>query len=243
MGRVRRIDTAPVNDLYGPETPQRPLDVSRLRYDFAGRDRLTYRYSQADQDIFVLTATGGLRAGKYLEIGCAWPFYINNTALLETQFDWSGVSIDTSPCYTDTWPNLRQGAVVTADARDLDLVDLLKQYCIDGPDLDYLSIDCDPAPQSLSVLRCVPFDSLRFAVITFEHDAYCSDLEVRNQSRYILQSHGYQLLVPSVTAWPTGPADQGFEDWWVHPDLVPQGRRQILRSTKASNYYLEYLYH
>ena len=131
----------------------------------------------------------------------------------------------------------------TADARDLDLVDLLKQYCIDGPDLDYLSIDCDPAPQSLSVLRCVPFDSLRFAVITFEHDAYCSDLEVRNQSRYILQSHGYQLLVPSVTAWPTGPTDQGFEDWWVHPDLVPQGRRQILRSTKASNYYLEYLYH
>lgn len=232
-----------MSDLYGPESPRRPLDADRLRFRFAGSHELTYRYSQADQDIFVLTATQGLRSGQYLEIGCAWPFYINNTALLETHFDWSGVSIDTSPCYTDTWQGVRNNPVVTADARDLDAIDLLRQHHINECDLDYLSIDCDPAPQSLSVLRWIPFEHLRFAVITFEHDAYCAGTDVRDQSRKILQEHGYTLLVPDVAAWPTGSNDQGFEDWWIHPDLVSHSCRQLLRSTKSPNYYLEYLHH
>ena len=41
----------------------------------------------------------GLHKGTYLEIGAGWPEHISNTALLELQFGWHGVSLD----YEDWW--------------------------------------------------------------------------------------------------------------------------------------------
>jgi hypothetical protein len=194
---------------------QKSFSPKGLRNQFPGSENLTYNYSQADQDIFVLSILNGKCNGTYLEIGCGDEFNINNTALLETKFEWTGVSIDTHKLYADTWT--RQNPIETANGITVDYLDLLQRHNISATNLDYLSIDCDPPDQTLCILKCLPLDKIRFAVITFEHDCYAHGPDVKNKSRAYLESYGYQLVVSNISD--CGLA-RDFEDWWVHPELV-----------------------
>jgi len=191
------------------------FDLSNLKHKFQGYENLTKNFSQADQDIFVLSMLDGKRNGSYLEIGCGHSFKNNNTALLETEFDWHGVSIDLSTCWIDSWS--RKNPAVLCNAVDCDYIKLLTDHAMHAGDLDYLSLDCDPPDQTLKILYELPFDKLRFAIITFEHDCYKDGPLVKQQSREYLYSLGYELVVSNVS----GEALTGdFEDWWVHPNLV-----------------------
>ena len=67
---------------------------SQLKKSFDGVERVNQNYSQALQDIFVLTMLNGKENGVYVEIGGAHPININNTYLLESVFNWSGVSFE-----------------------------------------------------------------------------------------------------------------------------------------------------
>lgn len=193
---------------------QRSFDPTGLRNQFPGSANLKHNYSQADQDIFVLSMLNGKRNGTYLEIGCNESFANSNTALLETEFGWYGIGIDFYKPWIDSWS--RQNPVEQADGLSVDFLDLLKRYNI-GPIVDYLSIDCDPPHVTFEILKRLPFESVQFAVITFEHDCHAWGSDVKNQSRLYLESKGYQLIVCNIS-------DQGlardFEDWWVHPKLV-----------------------
>lgn len=194
---------------------QKPFDCSGLRHQFSGIQTLEFNYSQADQDIFVLSLLDGKQNGTYLEIGCNHSFVENNTALLETKFDWHGVSLDVYKPWIDTWS--RKNPAEHANGLEVDYLELLHRYNIYNTDLDYLSIDCDPATRTFEVLKKIPLDRVRFAVITFEHDCYATGPEVKNASRSYLQSHGYQLVVNNISRHGLA---QDFEDWWIHPDLV-----------------------
>jgi len=50
--------------------------------------------SQIRQDQFVVAMTRGSRGGSFLEIGAGHPEYGNNTYLLETQYDYQGISVE-----------------------------------------------------------------------------------------------------------------------------------------------------
>jgi SAM-dependent methyltransferase len=186
-----------------------------IRHQFSGIENLTYNYSQADQDIFVLSMLDGRRNGTYLEIGCNDGFVYNNTALLETVFGWTGVSIDSHKPWIDAWS--RHNPVEHACGLEIDYLDLLHRHGMNQSTIDYLSLDCDPPEQTLKILKRLPFDQIQFAVITFEHDCHAHGPEVKHASRDYLNSHGYQLVVSNISE--NGLATD-FEDWWVHPDLV-----------------------
>jgi tetratricopeptide (TPR) repeat protein len=186
----------------------------RLRVKFNGARDIKNNYSQCYQDMFVLTMLNGKREGKYLEIGGGDPFYGNNTALLEKDFLWHGISIDISKEATEKFEQVRAGVVIIGDATRLDYHDLLND------DYDYLQIDCDPALTSLEVLLRIPFEKHRFAVITFEHDHYADETSgVRDRSRDYLRSQGYELIVTDIAP----DKFRGYEDWWVHPEMVDAG--------------------
>jgi len=186
---------------------------NNLRYQFKGCEDIIKNYAQSYQDLFVLSMLKGKRNGTYLEIGCANPFYNNNTALLETQFGWDGISIDIDQNETNKFVQERGNDVLCGDATEIDYNELLESY----KDIDYLQIDCDPPSVSLAILQRIPFDTHKFATITFEHDAYTDDIgHVRAESREYLQSQGYELVVSDVAFDKTN----SYEDWWVHPDLV-----------------------
>lgn len=183
-----------------------------LKVKFNGSSSIKFNYSQCYQDMFVLTMLNGKRNGLFLEIGCGDPYYGNNTALLEKEFDWKGISIDINKDTTDKFSKERKSNVICDDATKIDYDKILQSDVY-----DYLQIDCDPPLVSYNTLLKIPFDKCKFAVITFEHDYYCdSDSGVREKSRKYLESFGYKMVVNDIAP----DKFSNYEDWWVHPDLV-----------------------
>ena len=205
--------TATAPDFYNPI---RYSIIKRkwLLRSFPGVERIQGNHSQLHQDMFVLAALDGLRGGTYLDIGAHEPIFINNTHLLESVFDWRGVSIELDEALVERHGNLRRNPCHCRDATQVDYDALLSAAGI-GPVVDYLSVDTDPPQVTLAALKKIPHDKYRFRVITFEHDFSSGGDVVRAESRDFLSALGYTLVVNDV-AW----GNRIAEDWWVHPELT-----------------------
>jgi hypothetical protein len=187
-----------------------------LRFKFPGSGLIEKNYSQAYQDMFVLAILNGKRNGTYLEIGAQEPFYQNNSALLETEFDWKGTSIEIREDLCKMFAEQRKNQILCKDATKINYERLIDDMNV-GTDLDYLQVDCEPSKTTFEILTAIPFERYRFAVITYEHD-HSVDItsSYRDKSRRFLKSYGYELVVKDVAF----NDEYTFEDWWIHPDLV-----------------------
>lgn len=189
-------------------------DYESLRYKFYGSERIKRNYSQCYQDMFVLSMLCGMECGTYLEIGCGDPYYGNNTYLLESEFGWTGTSIDIDKGQTDKWGE-RENEVICGDATKMKWDDV--HY-------DYLQIDCDPSLVSFEILKNVLVNNT-FSVITFEHDNYADENGVKEKSREYLRSFGYIMVVDNIAP----DKYNGYEDWWVHPSFVDERVINIMK--------------
>lgn len=187
-----------------------------LKFKFSDCDKIETNYSETLQDMFVLSMLKGKRNGTYLEIGSGEPYQGNNTALLEDIYNWKGISIDLSPDYVMQFKEKRKNPVELKDALKVNYPKLLDYYDL-PKEIDYLSLDTKPAARTYEILTKIPFDELKFALITFKHDYYVDiDKTVREKSRKFLTHIGYRLVVGNAS-----PDDwKAHEDWYVHPDLV-----------------------
>lgn len=201
-------------------------DYSNLRYRFAGSEQVQRNYSQIYQDLFVLSMLNGKRNGTYLEIGTAGPRDGNNTKLLETPFNWTGVGIEWDENFCKEYEKDRKNPVICANALDIDYEKLLSDVAVKGV-VDYLQLDCEPASVTYEIMKKIPFDKFKFAVITYEHDDYVDMTGVyRTVSRQFLQDKGYLLVANDLST----EGESNFEDWYVHPDLVDGKILQMMRS-------------
>ena len=204
------------------EASQRDLKIytktsfNKLKFKFKDSKNIERNYSEAFQDMFVLTLLDGKREGYYLEVGAGFPFYGNNTYLLESEFEWKGVSIDVEKESIERHFEDRKNQALLRDATKLDYKVLFKQA--KAPSIvDYLQLDCDPPSVTYDILTKIPFKDYKFRVITYEHDYYQDDSKLfKEKSRTFLKEKGYKLLISNVST--DGVKD--FEDWWIHPDLV-----------------------
>lgn len=209
----------------------------RLLRPFTNSDTITYNYGQSDQDIWVLSMLNGLRNGTYLEIGAGWPEHISNTALLEIQFGWTGVSLDYQDVYPDMWAAAGRKSFVKGNGQTVDFDQLLSHM---PSVIDYFSIDCDPGWVTFEILQRVPWNQYKFRLITFEHDCHAEGPAIKNASRDFLWTQGYELVANNISHM--GIACD-YEDWWAHPDLVDADRIRLHRSADDSiKDYLSYLY-
>ena len=185
-------------------------------------------YSQSNQESFVLNMLNGKQDGFYVEIGGHDGFAISNTSLLEVGFNWSGVALDISRKCVNRYNKQRSNKCILADATNFDYEEALLNFGAPNQ-IDYLQVDIEPARQSLAALKNLPLDKRRFSVITFEHDVYASkeNLEVQSESRQILQSFGYELVVRNVMSH-----GNPYEDWWVDPNVVDS---QLIEEFRAEN--------
>jgi hypothetical protein len=215
----------------------RPWNGERLHRPFANSDKITYNYGQSDQDIWVLSMLDGLHNGTYLEIGAGWPEHISNTALLELQFGWHGVSLDYQDVLSDMWSACGRKSFVKGNGQTVDFDQLLSNT---PTVIDYLSIDCDPGWVTFEILQRIPWDQYKFRLITFEHDCYEEGPKIKDESRDFLWSQGYELVANNISHM--GIAID-YEDWWAHPDLVDTDRIRLHRSVDGSvKDYQRYLY-
>ena len=191
-------------------------NAGQLKVEFNNLDRIKKNYSQAMQDMFVLTVLDGKTDGTYLEIGSADPYYGSNTKLLE-DLGWKGLSIEYSSWFVNQFIEHRNNPCICADALSLDYNQLHKVWFGKGVDtIDYLSLDINPAENTLKCLYKLPFDRIKFNVITFEHDSYQSGDNVRDLSREFLYKFGYYPVGKSIKY----DLQNSYEDWYIHSSIL-----------------------
>jgi hypothetical protein len=201
-------------------------NLNKLKFKFNCCEQIEENYSQVYQDMFTLFMHNGKRNGTYLEIGSGDPFWLNNTYLLESQFNWKGVGVEFNSNLCEKYNLARKNPVVCQDAHQINFKELLSNS-FDTKEIDYLQLDCEPSESTYNVLKSLPLDEYKFAVITYEHDYYVDiSRTYRDKSREYLKSKGYELVISNVssTTW------SSFEDWWVHPDLVSRKRIEEIKN-------------
>ena len=194
------------------------------RLPFTGSDGLKRNYSQAGQDLFVLSMLDGKRDGIFLDLGCNQPILMNNTYLLESEFSWKGLCVDIDEQFFELFV-FRGAQTLVADCTKLDWDAVIER--LGTTTVDYLSLDLEPPAVTLECLRSIPFGKIRFGVITFEHDAYRAGETVREPSRKLLDENGYVRISTDVKL-----EGLEFEDWYYHPDLVDVKRCEALSCDK-----------
>jgi hypothetical protein len=191
-------------------------DFENLKYKFNNCEVIDRNYSEAFQDMFILFLLNGKKNGTYLEIGGGLPFYGNNTYLLESNFDWYGITLDIDPESSERYFRDRGNVSVCVDAKEVNYNHLLEN-CNMPNNIDYLQLDCDPPNITYEILNKIPFDKYKFAIITYEHDYYIDETKsFQEKSRRYLESLGYLRVITNISPDENRP----YEDWWVHPDLV-----------------------
>lgn len=184
---------------------------------------------QAGQDQFVhFMLDGTSSALKYLDVGANHPTVINNTYALEKR-GWSGMCVDlVADQFAALYASQRPHTVlVCGDAVTMDWDDVVRRNPWMLETIDYLSFDIDDA--TLPALTRLPWDRLKFKVLTVEHDGYRLGDGVRQAVRKIISSQGYELLCADVKVDVAGVLCP-FEDWWFAPGSVDPNRVATLRS-------------
>ena len=176
--------------------------------------------SQVGQDKFVLSVLKNKKNGYFIEIGSNDPKLINNTFILEKDFNWSGIMVEYDSKWLQSYKDTRPNSIhVIDDATKIDYKTLFVNNKVPH-NIDYLQIDLDVCNRStsdtLELFNNTIFDNYKFATVTFEHDIYSGDhFNTRQTSRNIFFKRGYILVFPDVKN-----GSNAFEDWYVHPDLV-----------------------
>jgi hypothetical protein len=198
------------------------LQDKKFKLPFNNCNKLLNNYSQAGQDLFVLSCLNGKENGTFLDFGCYHPIDINNTYLLEKEFSWSGLSFDINQQMIDEF-HVRSSKAYAVNCLEIQFDNLIKDANTNK--FDYLSLDLEPALTTLDCLKTIPFDKLEFSIITFEHDFYRFGDFCRDQSRKLLQQAGYKLICSNVKN-----VNNIFEDWYYNPKYVNYEDIKILES-------------
>lgn len=169
--------------------------------------------SQAHQESFVLNVLKEKRNGFYLELGAGWPTKNSNTYLLESEYDWSGISFEIDSQRAIEYNSVRKNKTFCEDAVTFDY---LNYFILNNvpTQIDYLQMDIHPAEDTLKALQAMPIDKYRFSVITYEHNGY-DNINNKIKSQEILKNLGYELVVENLKYF-----SRAYEDWWVDPSVV-----------------------
>ena len=168
--------------------------------------------SQAGQESFALLNSTQCDEKFYLEIGAGDPIKVSNTYLLESQFNWKGLSIDINQKHYNNFKQKRENSLLVADSTSLNYKSLLQENNFPQT-IAYLQIDVYYSEDAYKTLCAIPFAFYKFCSITYETDVYkAKDSRYIQSARSLLSYHGYVLLCKNVMI-----DNLRFEDWWVHP--------------------------
>ena len=161
------------------------------------------------------------RKGTYLDIGCYRPTYHNNSYSLELE-GWTGLSVDYQN-FSEEFNLKRKNPFLYGDVTTIDWSSTIQNNPFMQTTIDYISFDVDDA--TLAAVNLFPWDSVRFATMTIEHDQYRCGTSTRDYIRSLLTSRGYTLLCSDVIM----PGYGAFEDWWVDMNCVDVPKAEAIR--------------
>lgn len=198
----------------------------RLKVKFNNVERINSNNSKSFQDMFVLSVLNGKENGIYLEIGLTDPVTDNNTVLLEKEFKWKGISVDSNEKVIKDFFHSRTNTGFCLNPLEIDYNALMHSMALDTV-IDYLQINCESPLTSYQALTKILPSDYKFAVITFKHDFYKDSL-YKELSRDYLKNKGYELVVNDIVQ----DNNNSYEDWWIHPELV---NKEIVNKLKSES--------
>jgi hypothetical protein len=180
---------------------------------------MTLFLGQSKQDEFVLKMLNFKKNGYFLEIGSNHPININNSYILEKNYNWTGLMVEYDKQYEELYKLHRTSNYIIQNATTIDYEKLFIKYNF-PKNIDYLQIDLEVSNNStlrtLQVLDENIFKNYTFSIITFEHDIYTGNYyNTREISREIFSRNGYILVFRDVKN-----NGNPYEDWYVHPSFV-----------------------
>ena len=172
--------------------------------------------SQAGQESFVLNATNFKKNGYYVEIGAFHSKTLSNTYILESVYEWSGVSFEISKDASEEFKENRVNSVFNVDATKCDYKQILNSVFAPKV-IDYLQVDIEPARNTFKALRRILGTDYLFLIITFEHDLYHSSKNwfYKHLAYRILKKKGFQRAASNVCD-----GSLPFEDWYIHRSVL-----------------------
>lgn len=199
-------------------------DNRTLKIFFDGFSEIKEFYSQAGQDIFILSVLNGKKNGKFLDIGASWPKLINNTFLLENKFNWSGILIEIDEKLSNQCKKERKSEVICSDATKINYEEIFEKL---GGYIDYISLDIDGQP-TIDVLKSLPLNGKNVGIITFEHDSYRIGNYIKNESRKIFNKNGFIRLCEDVAN-----NNNAYEDWYISTNIYNE-KLDVLKSSNLN---------
>jgi hypothetical protein len=175
-------------------------------------------FSQRQQDLFVLKTTNFLKNGLFVDIAAGNPTDINNTFLLESDYNWDGISIEIDSRWNIAWKE-RKSTFINQDAFSVDYESifdkLLNKHNKKEKRFNYLSLDLEPPELTNKLLHFLPLEKYNFDIITYEHDLYRVGDTYKNDAKKYLYSLGYIIKEENVSH-----ENNIFEDWYIHSSLL-----------------------
>ena len=184
----------------------------------------TLSLSQAGQDVFPRHLIR--RPGTYLDIGSFRPTYHNNTYALEKE-GWTGLSMDCQE-FSLEFAAKRKNLFYCTDVTTVNWDDVIQRCPFMQHTIDYISFDVDEA--TMPAVAHFPWDRIRFATMTIEHDQYRFGTATRDHIREVLTNHGYSLICADVVMPDTATDKYGaFEDWYADLNFVNAAAAEQIR--------------
>jgi len=193
-------------------------------------------YGQSEQDKYILNVLKFKTNGYFLEIGSNHPININNTYILESQYNWKGIMVEYENTFLSLYKIMRPNSIhLIEDATQINYKNIFEYNNVPFV-IDYLQIDLEVSNGStiktLQKLDEEIFDKYAFATITFEHDIYCSNFaNTREKSREIFKNKGYYCVFQDISN-----GGNPYEDWYVHPSFVDMNYIKYLQDKNIMNY-------
>lgn len=195
-------------------------------------------YSQAGQDRWVDTMTGGRLGGFFVDLGAYDGVQTSNTLGLVEERGWSGLCVEANPDYYDALVRNRPESflVHAAVAGSIGLLHWAHQQATadllaptvpaktlgqlldeaNAPErVDYLSIDVEG--MEFEVFEAYDF-SRRVDLLTVEHNLYCDGPANKNRLHALLTSRGFIRVVEDAPCLDPNPLYylQPYEDWYAN---------------------------
>ena len=180
-------------------------------------------YSHAGQDIFAKNLIGS--NGTYLEVGAYLPVKNSNTYLLESKYNWKGISIELDINHKDAWLNdkVRKNIIYFEDALSFKYKEKLIENNL-PLHINYLSCDIDPTCNTYSALKKIIEEGISFDFISFEHDEYFRENCTNDTNDYhalaidFLKKNNYKIAIDNI--YPKNKPEKLFETWFINNSII-----------------------
>ena len=182
-----------------------------------------FEYSHAGQDIFAKNLIG--TNGTYLEVGAYLPVKNSNTYLLESKYNWKGISIELDINHKDAWLNdkVRKNIIYFEDALSFKYKEKLIENNL-PLHINYLSCDIDPTFNTYSALKKIIEEGISFDFISFEHDEYFRKNYTNDTNDYhalaidFLKKNNYKIAIDNI--YPKNKPEKLFETWFINNSII-----------------------